>query len=420
MKKKEVAMLFAVITMSTMLTGCGNSKLNVIEENVKVEYGSEVSLEASDYLDNKDKVLKEVEVKSELEEVKGYPEVGEYTIEFAYKKQNAEVTVSVVDTTKPKFVEFKDTVDTYQNAKVDFESLYTVEDLSEVEVVVDEANIDYSISGSYVATLTATDEYDNAETKEVTVNVLPVEVALNNTTANVNVGSTVQLNATTNVEGSKATFTSSDNGIATVDENGFVTGVAKGTATITAEVNGIKAECVVTVNAVKTTTSNKNNGSSNKTGSTTNKGTTTSNSGSTTTNNGGSQTTTQQTATPKTSREAFDLINAERVKLGLQPATWSAKCEAIALQRGAEIAQLDVITSSNAHAGFKKFQAADYSLCECVAYGYPTASGAVNGWMNSAGHKGVLMDPDMIYLAVVQVGERWVAVNAWSEAVKSF
>lgn len=415
MKKKEVAMLFAVVTMSTMLTGCGSNKLNVIKENVKVEYGSEVSLEAGDYLDNKDKVLKAVEVESELENIKGYPEVGEYAINFSYKKQNAEVMVSVVDTTKPKFVEFKDTVDTYQNAKVDFESLYTVEDLSEVEVVVDEANIDYSISGSYVATLTATDKYGNAEEKEVTVNVLPVELKLDNASASVNVGSTVQLNATTNVEGSKATFTSSDNAIATVDENGLVTGVAKGSATITAEVNGIKAECVVTVNAVKTTTSNS--GSTNKStnsGSTTNKGTTTNNSGSTTTNNGSSQTTTQQTATPTTSREAFNLINAERTKLGLQPAVWDAECERVALLRASEI----IKEATPTHNGFDKFQRENMALGECIAWGYPSASAVVNAWMNSSGHRDTLMRENRVYLAVVQIGGRWVAINSWSNQVE--
>lgn len=418
MKKKYVDVLFiscAVVTMSTMLTGCGSSKLNVVNEKVTVEYGSEVSLEAGDYLDNKDKVLKAVEVESELEKIKGYPEVGEYTINFSYKKQNAEVMVSVVDTTKPKFVEFKDTVDTYQNAKVDFESLYTVEDLSEVEVVVDEANIDYSISGSYVATLTATDKYGNAEEKEVTVNVLPVELKLDNAYASVNVGSTVQLNATTNVEDCKVVYTSSNSGVATVDENGLVTGVAKGSATITAEVNGIKVECVVTVNAVKTTTSNS--GSTNKntnSGSTTNKGTTTNNSGSTTTNNGGSQTTTQQTATPKTSREAFNLINAERTKLGLQPAVWDAECERIALLRAAEI----IKEATPTHNGFDKFQRENMALGECIAWGYPSASAVVNAWMNSSGHRDTLMRENRVYLAVVQIGSRWVAINSWSNQVE--
>ncbi len=413
MRKRRMKNIIILLVMSMAMTGCVSNKLNVIKENVTIEYGKEVSLKAGDYLDNKDKVLKAVEVESELEKVKGYPEVGEYTIGFAYKKQNAEVTVSVVDTTKPKFVDFEDTVDTYQNAKVDFNTLYNVEDLSEVEVVVDESNIDYSVSGSYVATVTATDKYNNSRTKEVTVNVLSVEVSLDNTSASVNVGSTVQLNATTNIPEGKATFTSTDSGVATVDENGLVTGVAKGSATITAEVNGIKAECVVTVNAVKTTTSN---GSGNRTGATTNNG------GSTTTNNGNGQiiVVPSTPATPTTSRAAFDLINAERAKLGLAPAVWDAECERIALLRGAELAQLSSITASNAHAGFQKFQAENMALGECVAYGYSSASGVVSGWMNSPAHKEILMTGDRVYLAVVQVGDRWVAINSWSNQVVSW
>ena len=60
--------------------------------------------------------------------------------------------------------------------------------------------------------------------------------------------SSVQLVATVNPEGAAAiTWTTSDAAVATVDENGVVTAVAAGTATITATANGVSATCVVTV-----------------------------------------------------------------------------------------------------------------------------------------------------------------------------
>ena len=127
---------------------------------------------------------------------------------------------------------------------------------------------------------------------------------------------------------------------------------------------------------------------------------------STVTNNNSSNS--EETLTPETSREAFELINAERVKLGLEPAVWDAECERIALIRGEEIAPYAIPE----HDGFLKFQNENRKLCECLAWGYLTAEGVVNGWMNSSAHKNILMDPQYTKLAVVRVGNKWVAVNS--------
>ena len=51
----------------------------------------------------------------------------------------------------------------------------------------------------------------------------------------------------TNFQGAAVTFTSDNEAVATVDENGMVTGVATGTATITATVGELTATCTVTV-----------------------------------------------------------------------------------------------------------------------------------------------------------------------------
>lgn len=94
--------------------------------------------------------------------------------------------------------------------------------------------------------------YSVEGTKEITL-------GLNKTTAEIEVGDTVQLTATTNST-ETVTWTSNKENIAKVNSSGVVTGVAEGVATITAEVEGKKETCTVTVKAKKQTGGTENNG----------------------------------------------------------------------------------------------------------------------------------------------------------------
>ncbi len=80
------------------------------------------------------------------------------------------------------------------------------------------------------------------------------KVKLNKTSANVEVGKTITLNATiapTNATNQKITWTSSNTKLATVDKNGKVKGIKSGSVTITATSNnGKKATCKITVKDV--------------------------------------------------------------------------------------------------------------------------------------------------------------------------
>ena len=120
----------------------------------------------------------------------------------------------------------------------------------------------------------------------------------------------------------------------------------------------------------------------------------------------------QVVVTPKTSKEALDLINAERIALGLEPAVWDAECERIAMLRAQELYELERLTEANAHDGFYKYQKENRKLCECVAWGYSSAEGAVNGWMNSTAHRDALMRDNRTKIAIVYCGDRWVAINS--------
>ena len=83
------------------------------------------------------------------------------------------------------------------------------------------------------------------------VHIDPTGITLNKSTASVEVGKTTQLNATLQPSGATGTitWTSSNNSVASVNNNGRVTGVAEGTATITATCGSYHASCTVTVTA---------------------------------------------------------------------------------------------------------------------------------------------------------------------------
>lgn len=92
----------------------------------------------------------------------------------------------------------------------------------------------------------------NVTVQEVPTTVEVASVALDKTTASIEVGKTITLTATvlpTNATNKTVTWTSSDTSIATVS-NGTVTGVKAGTATITASAGTKSATCTVTVKTV--------------------------------------------------------------------------------------------------------------------------------------------------------------------------
>ncbi|MBR2810844.1 MAG: Ig-like domain-containing protein, partial [Solobacterium sp.] len=116
------------------------------------------------------------------------------------------------------------------------------------------------VTGVSVGTAVITAKASNGKTAACTVTVSTVEVAsitLDKTTASILVKGTVQLNAVispADAADKTVTWSSDKTSVATVSDNGLVTGVSAGTAVITAKAsNGKTATCTVTVKPIEVT-----------------------------------------------------------------------------------------------------------------------------------------------------------------------
>jgi hypothetical protein len=137
---------------------------------------------------------------------------------------------------------------------------FSVKDFSPVTLTIDA--IDYATVGEYTVNLYATDESGNVADKEIKVIVNEPTLTIEQANVSIAVGETAQLNATVQGASQTITWTSSDESIATVDANGVVTGIKKGTATITASANGIKDTTEIRIQSNQRSSNGKSNTSS--------------------------------------------------------------------------------------------------------------------------------------------------------------
>jgi hypothetical protein len=128
-----------------------------------------------------------------------------------------------------------------------------VSDTEAVATVDQDGNVTAIAAGMAIITATA----DNATaTCEVTVSAIEVEeVQLNATEMSLLIGETFQLTATVipdNATDQAVAWASSDEAVATVDENGLVTAVNAGETAITVTAGGMFAVCNITVQLMPT------------------------------------------------------------------------------------------------------------------------------------------------------------------------
>lgn len=191
------------------------------------------------------------------------------------------------------------------------------------------------------------------------------------------------------------TWTSSDEAVATVDQEGNVTAVADGTATITATIGETTASCDVTVSNKASNNSSKNNSSSSGGNSSD-----TSSGNSSTDSNSSSQaaTSTAYGAIPfslaagtqewwhiDSTDDAYwatlENINAYRAAVGAAPLSVDSGLSQIAYTR-----TLDMVRAGTmSHDG--------YQTPEIIAQNYNSAQSVVDAWAASPGHYAAMTDP---------------------------
>lgn len=126
---------------------------------------------------------------------------------------------------------------------------------SDTDIVTVDENGTITGKKEGTATVTATSRSGKTASTRVTVAYVAAEsVALDRNSADIAIGETMELTAKITpalVSNGDITWTSSNPAVASVDENGAVTGLASGTADITATVDGITSEkCTVKVSPV--------------------------------------------------------------------------------------------------------------------------------------------------------------------------
>ena len=200
-KKKVIAGCVAGVLVigcagAVILNTSSSKELVLASDEVKAEFGQRVSTNVADYLDaNKsgdvDKIIKDAKEKDDFKyvtvtnkdengnvvskEEKDYPKVGDYEINFTYKKEKATVKVSVKDTTKPE-IKAPESIDVIQYTDLstfNFGELLKATDYSDVkDWKIDTSKVDVNTIGSYELKVSIQDKYKNKASKKLTVNVV--------------------------------------------------------------------------------------------------------------------------------------------------------------------------------------------------------------------------------------------------------
>lgn len=259
-------------------------------------------------------------------------------------------------------------------------------------------------------------------TSSCKITVLPAleSIELSNTSLSLQPNDTAQLSYTAQPENAlikEATYTSSDDTVATVDANGNVTAIADGKATITASVGDVSAECVVTVDSTvsPSKTSTKGNSSSGSASSGTN----------------GNSSDTASSASAPAASSSFEYgalpmdpatdgetwwsidssdsaywavannINAMRTEGGLPALTVSPSLSSIADSRCEYLIANNVFSHDGA------------TTAEILCSGAASASAACTGWKNSPSHYSNIMTPGYTQMGIGCIFNTAYGVEVW-------
>ncbi|MDO4356576.1 MAG: Ig-like domain-containing protein, partial [Clostridia bacterium] len=322
--------------------------------------------------------------------------------------KKATVKVQVVDPYKPTGVSLSQsgTIQLNRGDKLSLtavlspagaQSTLTWSSSSKAKVSVSNGGV---ITGLAEGTATITVKTSNGKKATVKVQVVdptkPTGISLSQSgTVNVYKGETVQLNAALAPASAKSelSWTSSNKKTATVNSNGVVTGVKEGTVTITVKTyNGKKATVKVKVTAAPKQEVSEGSASGSQDASTGTDAVQSPDEGSSSDS---------VVSHSSLADQVFQQVNTYRAQNGMGALKRSSALDKAAAIRAREIAEVFSHTRPD---GSVWYSVSDLAYGENIARNYQTASGVMNGWINSAGHRANILDSyNTIGIAAVQV-----------------
>lgn len=360
--------------------------------------------------------------------------VGIGTAEVAMSSKDGKITTSkVVEVVvTPVSLDMVDriTLTKEKNSKAKLEAVVQPEDATHVEIEFTSSNEDVATVNSDgeinavdvgEATITASIKETDL-TAECVVTVVPdiESIELSDTSLKLKKDGTAQLTATANPDGASIdgiVFASDAPDVATVDEEGNVTAIADGKATITASVGDVSAECVVTVDSTVSIP---------KTGSNSNSSSGSASSG---TNSGSNDTSSSASAPAASSSFEYGAlpmdpashgdkwwsidssdsaywavannINAMRAEGGLPALTVSSSLSSIADSRCEYLIANDVFSHDGA------------TTAEILCSGATSASAACTGWKNSPSHYSNIMTSGYTQMGIGCIFNTAYGVEVW-------
>ena len=160
------------------------------------------------------------------------------------------ISLTISDTTAPVFstddrMNPKE-VSFVKDCKEDITNKYQATDLANVEITFDDKDVDYSKAGEYTANVFAKDANDNVSYMEVKVIITEPTIEFNVSVLSLNIGDEYTIEAKVEGKDKEIEWSSSDESIVKVD-NGKVTAIKDGKATVKAKANDVEKTCDVTV-----------------------------------------------------------------------------------------------------------------------------------------------------------------------------
>ena len=273
-KKKIVIIIGMIIILLTVLISFwyvyekNLNQWDVREKQVTIEYGEIYEPSLSELVDtgkypDVTSENTQIDIEANKDGDAAYYSVGKSNIKIThtseYKlfglklfsvKDTKNIPFTISDTTAPVFsndngVNPKE-VSFIKDCKEDITNKYQASDLSNVEITFDDKDVDYSKAGEYTANVFAKDANGNVSYMEVKVVITEPTIDFNVSVLSLNIGDEYTIEAKVDGKDKEIEWSSSDESVVKVD-NGKITAIKAGKATIKAKANDVEKTCDVTV-----------------------------------------------------------------------------------------------------------------------------------------------------------------------------